>query len=961
MQHYLLSLPPLLLLQLLLPSQLLLAAAALSLDLRKAAAPTVAAALGARTAAFDAEDGEEAIRLGAAAYSQLLKESSEEGAASSCWQQVSEQLLLLQQQTHEDACSSRGEAFRELIALTRMRCIYARSGRPFPGPAEGCYLFPHEVPLDWIGLHGQAGTAKGAAAVDAAVSHPCVKLNSVLQQVQQAQQLLQFQQMQQNLEGDWSEAYAKQQQQNHDQDEGLDDSTEELESESTRYPGKAAKTMDLMHAEAVSPLVQLRQLQQQQQQLYRRCIALTRRQTAACQQHSKMDFGTFALVREQINHIDNICFFLHSAERQRKTEEATVRLSAASAAATASMQQQLQHLEHMGKLQEQLQLQQLQGGNYMQQLLQQLQQGLEDSFAVLEQLKAFHKAVGEWLGGTETVALYLVAAAAALLLTSNRRVSGARLGVLGILSAAAAAEMALHHGGISPLLSQLTKPQYKPRSPGATEEGSSGTLNFLKEVASDAGVFVATALAAAAAAYGVSFVRWTCLVTCCWVWLHCFLHYTSPEQQMQQQLQQLQQQVCWVREELHEVQAAGDPRMQEVQQLLQQLLQRVTSKDEEMQRIQLQERHERQLLQQHQQQQQLRQPRQSLARRSLLWTARLIAPVLAAAFTGAVSVASWATAAAWRRLASTLNYWSFVRATAHPPASSKAGSDNSRSTREAEGSFFPTARSASSPLKRESSSSSRRFIWQQKGRCTVLPEGLREQSRKNNEDEGEVADPSYLPPTSSSSTDSDEDRLDATVPSDPNAPAIALSAAVSPSAHTFDVSDAAAAQFNPSHMIATKCQPQDKQNCRLPQRQQQQKPYAQPLRRNPVRACRVVNFAKLEDPQHPDVFMREVVPPERLKALQGQRRCLSSSPSTESSGSGNSSISSSSTSPADSRRSSPAVAQATPAARCTKRSVPKASASSLSNYSRTDSEPLKQEQRQLQLSPSSQSRKSRQK
>lgn len=480
------------------------------------------------------------------------------------------------------------------------------------------------------------------------------------------------------------------------------------------------------------------------------------------------------------------------------------------------------------------------------------------------------------------------------------------------------------------------------------------------------------------------------------------------------------------------MQAAGDPRMQEVQQLLQQLLQRVTSKDEEMQRIQLQERHERQLLQQHQQQQQLRQPRQSLARRSLLWTARLIAPVLAAAFTGAVSVASWATAAAWRRLASTLNYWSFVRATAHPPASSKAGSDNSRSTREAEGSFFPTARSASSPLKRESSSSSRRFIWQQKGRCTVLPEGLREQSRKNNEDEGEVADPSYLPPTSSSSTDSDEDRLDATVPSDPNAPAIALSAAVSPSAHTLDVSDAAAAQFNPSHMIATKCQPQDKQNCRSPQRQQQQKPYAQPLRRNPVRACRVVNFAKLEDPQHPDVFMREVVPvrnsncilpkfidntcadtiahtlqykctthsrvqsvykctrssymcidihsvnthidislyicplvrlvqPERLKALQGQRRCLSSSPSTESSGSGNSSISSSSTSPADSRRSSPAVAQATPAARCTKRSVPKASASSLSNYSRTDSEPLKQEQRQLQLSPSSQSRKSRQK
>lgn len=113
----------------------------------------IAAAIAAGAATINAansRDEEEVVRRGAAAYNQLLRESVEEGAASGCWQQVSEQLLLLQQQTIEDACSSKGEPFRELIALTRMRCIYIRSGRLFPGPAEGCYLFPHEVPASWM-------------------------------------------------------------------------------------------------------------------------------------------------------------------------------------------------------------------------------------------------------------------------------------------------------------------------------------------------------------------------------------------------------------------------------------------------------------------------------------------------------------------------------------------------------------------------------------------------------------------------------------------------------------------------------------------------------------------------------------------------------------------------------------------------------------------------------------------
>lgn len=98
------------------------------------------------------KSAEVSLREGAVAYEQLQREASDGllGKGRSCWQQVQQMLHLLQQQTHQDACSSQGEPFRELIALTRVRCIYSRSNRRFPSPDEGCFVAPNEVPSDWI-------------------------------------------------------------------------------------------------------------------------------------------------------------------------------------------------------------------------------------------------------------------------------------------------------------------------------------------------------------------------------------------------------------------------------------------------------------------------------------------------------------------------------------------------------------------------------------------------------------------------------------------------------------------------------------------------------------------------------------------------------------------------------------------------------------------------------------------
>ncbi|XP_026190980.1 uncharacterized protein LOC113146797 [Cyclospora cayetanensis] len=779
-----------------------------------------------------AEDGEDVIRRGAAAYTQLMKESLEKGSATSCWQQVSEQLMLLQHQTHEDACSSKGEAFRELIALTRMRCIYTRSGRPFPGPKDGCFLFPHEVPQDWIAPYGQTEEDEDGPRTR---SHPCVQLDAVLQQLQQQQQQLQ--------DEAWEEA-----------DGGREHSDSRFNRETGQTASHSAATPDanraaIVHVALDAPAAQLQRLQQLKQQLHRRCIALTQRQAAACQEHGKMSFGTFALVREQINHIDNICFFLHSSERQRRTEEATMRLSAASEAATARMHEQLQHLEHLERLQQELQLQQLRGGNYLQQLLQQLQQGLEDSFAVLQQLKAFHRAVGEWMGEAEAFVVYGTAAFVAVLLTTSRRVAAARLGILGLICAAAAAEVVLHHEGISPYLLELTQRREPPRSTLEAAEKSSSMQGLLETLLRQA----AESASAGLALHGTSLIRWACWVASSLLWIRCFRGYRSPEQRLQQQLQLMQQQMAKIREELREAQAAGDPRMPRVQQQLQQLLQCVAAKDTAV-LLRLQKQQQEQLQHQPQVGEKLQRPQKG---RNL---ARRVVGLAAASGVAAIhTICATAARAAVILCGLCLFPWSVCRLrrsakdTPSPsPCIPTGGSVTSVHCTTNGLQTVSRTRPAAFLSSRCSSYCSGITRPQTLPRRLGLPLALREQSRRHNEDEGEAVDPTYQPLPSSSPSGSD------TGEEEDSASAAAAAAAAPPSPTAGPDNTEKHNHTAPSQRHAPKL------SQKKPRQQQQQQPHRetpspQPLRRNPVRRCRVTNYAKLEEPQDPNVFFREMI------------------------------------------------------------------------------------------------------
>lgn len=134
-----------------------------------------------------------------------------------------------------------------------------------------------------------------------------MQLHGVLQQLQHLEQLQQLEEEEWEGMIDGSPDLQQKQQRDQQQQQREGDGGDEAEDqESATEAAATTEGKGLLSYEYQLQLPQLKLLRQLQQQLRRSCSALTQRQAAGCQEHKKMDFGTFALVREQINHIGEV-------------------------------------------------------------------------------------------------------------------------------------------------------------------------------------------------------------------------------------------------------------------------------------------------------------------------------------------------------------------------------------------------------------------------------------------------------------------------------------------------------------------------------------------------------------------------------------------------------------------------------------------------------------------------------
>lgn len=83
----------------------------------------------------------------------------------------------------------------------------------------------------------------------------------------------------------------------------------------------------------------------------------------------------------------------------------------------------------------------------MQQLLTNVQDGMQEVFSLLQQIRVFHKYLAEAVGGAQTLCFYFLALLLSFLFTAHSRLTGARLPLFLVLLVSGATELALRKWG----------------------------------------------------------------------------------------------------------------------------------------------------------------------------------------------------------------------------------------------------------------------------------------------------------------------------------------------------------------------------------------------------------------------------------------------------------------------------------------------------------------------------------
>ncbi|CBZ55952.1 conserved hypothetical protein [Neospora caninum Liverpool] len=562
------------------------------------------------------------VAKGRVAYEALQRDAEEtlgqskSGALKSCWAAVLKEINRLQSLPSEQACSSLGEASREYIALLRARCIYTRTGRPFPTAENGCYLLPEDVPQSWLALHpegksesGEEGEEEQRDETRGITTGEKEGANKEENEAKERKDRIDssYTSREEKAEGGRDAGNAERKNRGRkERNEALEnpcvtleaflslqsspDIDMELHRSDGAKPGELAASAILpvsfsddadTGGETLSPLLppassfssatrraetateEVTPPQNYSLPLYRAlarrragerdtqrdlifrnlmhaCERLRQRIVDGCQHAKSMEFGTFALVREQINHIDNICFFLHSAEWQRRSEATVNRLALASGAVASRLQAQAQNLAEMHAIQKQ----QLEGGWQVTQLLANLHEGMKDVFATLHQIRSFHRYLAEAVGSAQTFAFYFFALLLACFFTAHARVQAARLPLLLLLLVLAGAELATRKWGSRFLLAFSDLLGRRGSFGSAGEESSRKNPPFpdlLGEAWEAAMADVDTVACGLRCMYTSAAVL---------VWLHRALIHKTPEELLREEMKKLQKEMQDVREAL---------------------------------------------------------------------------------------------------------------------------------------------------------------------------------------------------------------------------------------------------------------------------------------------------------------------------------------------------------------------------------------------------------------------------
>ncbi|SCN61536.1 nuclear fusion protein, putative [Plasmodium chabaudi chabaudi] len=145
-----------------------------------------------------------------------------------------------------------------------------------------------------------------------------------------------------------------------------------------------------------------------------------------CTGNDNMSDTAFQIYHSELNHIDDICFYIQSVEWNKRTEENINRLAETSLYITKQMTTNLENM----KLIEHAQIKQIENTNRFDNFLKGLKSDFSDIIAILSSIKRHHESISRFVKGFKMFVIYFFILIIAIFITSRNYAYNSRARII---------------------------------------------------------------------------------------------------------------------------------------------------------------------------------------------------------------------------------------------------------------------------------------------------------------------------------------------------------------------------------------------------------------------------------------------------------------------------------------------------------------------------------------------------
>ncbi|SOV18457.1 nuclear fusion protein, putative [Plasmodium sp. gorilla clade G2] len=310
-----------------------------------------------------------------------------------CYEYVLEQLNNLNVYN----CNEINENNKSLLALAKTKCLFVKSIRSFPDQNLGCILNPKKLNKLQLYLYN----------------------NNLFNEFnnENFSRTLNLNELR-KIENIINPCYYENEQVDENNINKLNDISNIKEIERNNY-----EHINYAYNNDIDNLDESNYMSEQNNYLKKKlCENLKYKIVANCTSNKNMSDTAFQIYHSELNHIDDICFYIQSNEWNKRTEENINRLAQTSLYISKQMTTNLENM----KLIENAQIKQIENTNKFDNFLKGLKNDFSEIIQILLKIKYHHESITKFLRAFKMIVMYLLIIILVLFITSKSYTYGSR-------------------------------------------------------------------------------------------------------------------------------------------------------------------------------------------------------------------------------------------------------------------------------------------------------------------------------------------------------------------------------------------------------------------------------------------------------------------------------------------------------------------------------------------------------